>query len=159
MSKKLVRRAGTPPPLDGKSSPTLIVEGRSDAVILRKLLGEKIPTPFRFFASQGRMSLTSLARNVLVHEPDPVVIILDADTATASKAESEQANALESMYPSTRYRVFAFTPSLDKVIEDVVRKEFSESNIPPEKLEQIRAHPQVQRLLDVIFGAGASPSG
>ena len=65
---------------------TIVVEGRLDAILLRRLFSKYEAIPLRFYAAQGRESLATLGRNILVHEVRPVLIVMDADTLDLRRA-------------------------------------------------------------------------
>ncbi len=121
---------------------TIVVEGRRDVDVLRSLLSESQLKAFRFFAAQGKLSVISLARNILAHEATSVVVVVDSDGVNAAKVQSDHIGALESVAPPERYSVFAFDPSLDKILNDVGL--VPNEPIPEEKKKKLRSHPQVQ---------------
>ena len=96
----------------------LIVEGLTDVRLLQKALPKKILGGLRFFAGQGRISSTSVARNIVVHEGCPVFVVRDADTLDSTTAE--EANQYTRMLIShvggdVLADVFAFLPELEVV--------------------------------------------
>lgn len=141
MNKKL-NLGGQPQPI------AIVVEGQRDAAILRQLVDQESGVVPRFFAAQGKMSVTSLARNILVHEPSKVLVVLDADGVEPSKLRREHADALESVAPSTRYRVFAFSSSLDDIVEHIVGPTVQVIN--EENLRKLRGHEEVQQFINAV---------
>src|SRR5258708_30264671 len=59
---------------------TIICEGASDTRLIRMLIAHELRGDMKFYASQGRLSLLSLARNLIVHEGGPVLLVMDADS-------------------------------------------------------------------------------
>lgn len=101
---------------------TIVVEGLSDAEAIRAMLGKEKASRTRFFAGHGKISLASLARNVVVHEGGPVLTVIDADT-TSERLIGEQVADLRSAIASaisyedaSRFvGVFAFVPELEVI--------------------------------------------
>lgn len=101
---------------------TIVVEGPSDAEAIRALLGHEKAARTRFFAGRGKMSLASLARNIVVHEGGPVLTVIDADT-TSERLIGEQvadlraaiASAISYEDASRFVGVFAFVPELEVI--------------------------------------------
>lgn len=58
----------------------VIVEGLTDAKILRAILGEALSKKVQIFAGQGRASLATVGRNILFHEGGPVLLVRDSET-------------------------------------------------------------------------------
>jgi hypothetical protein len=94
----------------------IVVEGKADLVILRRLLVRQEDSAFDFYAGAGRMSLTSLGRNILFHEGGPLLIVIDADTLTPKTAAENCdsiRSALRSVSSDDRFDVFGFIPALE----------------------------------------------
>ncbi len=106
----------------------IIVEGNTDAQIIRAILGEVLAKKVKIFAGQGRASLASVGRNILVHEGGPVLLVMDSDTLDlrlAAELESmtkvAMSGALTSgaQYPvptsagTPEFRVFTFIPEIE----------------------------------------------
>jgi hypothetical protein len=94
----------------------IVVEGKADLAILRRLVVRQENSAFDFYAGAGRMSLTSLGRNILFHEGGPLLIVIDADTLTpktAAETCDSIRSALRSVSPDDRFDVFAFVPELE----------------------------------------------
>ena len=134
---------------------SIVVEGLSDVQILRSLLNERQLKDARFFAAQGNLSVASLARNILVHEATPVVVVVDSDGADAAQVQSEQSSALASISPASRYSVFAFDPSLHEVMIDAGVA--PNDPISEEMKCELRRHPQIDTFLKRL--AQLQPSG
>jgi hypothetical protein len=94
----------------------IVVEGRSDIAILRRLLIPRESYGFGFYAGGGRLSVTTLGRNILVHEGGPLMIVIDADTLTpktAAETCDSIRSALRSVSADGSFDVFAFVPELE----------------------------------------------
>jgi hypothetical protein len=97
---------------------TIVVEAKSDADLLRLLLGKELASRTRFFAGQGKISLASLARNIFVHEGGPVLVVRDADTTNPQLVEEQKGFtrlALARVASPEDYDVFYFVPEIEVV--------------------------------------------
>ena len=96
----------------------VVVEGKSDALLLRRLLEKTLEIPLRFYAADGEISLATVGRNILVHEGGPLVVVMDADTLERSRGDDARrmvGATLRSVAPGDRFEVFAFAPGLEVV--------------------------------------------
>ena len=96
---------------------TFVVEGRQDAAALRHLLGDEADKA-RFFAAGGRTSLVTVARNVVVHEGTPVMVVKDADTRDIGRMQEDRTIlrvALRHVAPGALTDVFEFVPELEAI--------------------------------------------
>jgi hypothetical protein len=102
----------------------IVVEGKTDAMAIRAILGADLARRARVFAAQGRTSLVTVARNLFFHEGGPVLIVMDADTTTAPMVEEQKAltrAAVESLIPGIMncgdrgVEVFAFVPEIEVI--------------------------------------------
>lgn len=119
-------------------SPCIVVQGLTDAQLLRSFLPERQLKHFRFFAGQGRLSLTSLARNILVEEGVPVLIVMDAETYSHANAEESRSltmAALRSASPTGLFDVFTFIPEIEVVLFEAAS--FLEKRLGTELLESV----------------------
>ncbi|MES2759005.1 MAG: hypothetical protein V4693_16650 [Pseudomonadota bacterium] len=123
----------------------VVVEEARDAHILRTLLTELPLRAPRFFAGQGRMSVISLARNILIQEPTSVVLAYDAKGEEVNRLQRELSSLLELVSSPARFRVVVFNPSLDEVVGGVVH---GQNDAIPEKMKaELRRHPQIENFL------------
>ena len=98
--------------------PIVVTEGKTDALIIRTLLNKDLKTGMRFFAAQGRESLVTLGRNLLVHEGDPVLLVMDVATAELPYRDemvAETMRALSTFGAPGTFQVFVFTPEIEIV--------------------------------------------
>ncbi len=102
----------------------IVVEGKTDAMAIRAILGADLARRARIFAAQGRTSLVTVARNLFVHEGGPVLIVMDSDTTTVHMVEEQKAlarAAVESHIPGIMngrdrgVEVFAFVPEIEAI--------------------------------------------
>jgi hypothetical protein len=102
----------------------IVVEGKTDAMAIRAILGADLARRARVFAAQGRTSLVTVARNLFFHEGGPVLIVMDSDTTTAHMVEEQKAltrAAVESLIPGIMngrdrgVEVFAFVPEIEAI--------------------------------------------
>ena len=59
---------------------SIVVEARTDADIVRAILGKELSRRVRIYAAQGRVALATVARNVSIHEGGPVLLVMDSET-------------------------------------------------------------------------------
>jgi hypothetical protein len=100
------------------STLSIVVEGPTDAELLRKILPKKDLAGTRFFAAQGRISLSTVARNIVVHEGSPTLVVMDADQARPSAAEEARLHAkavIQHVSGHVPVDVFAFAPMIEIV--------------------------------------------
>lgn len=150
----------------------IIVEGATDAQIIRAILGEALSKKVRIFAGQGRASLATVGRNVLFHEGGPVLLVMDSDTLDPQLTAELQSMTKVAMsgaitsgvqlpIPTSAepppFRVFTFVPEIEavffetpQVLERTLRKTPSE-----EKVKDGRLVPKqtLTELLDDADGA------
>lgn len=109
---------------------TVVVEARADAALLRRLFESLEAGDLRFFAGAGRMALSTVARNLLVHEPGSVLLVMDADSHDAGRVAETRAMTeavLRRVAGEQQFAVFPFVPELEVVFfeaPDVLRKRF-----------------------------------
>lgn len=96
----------------------IVVEGRTDASILRAILGDDLKSKTRFFSGEGKMGLATIGRNLLIHEGGPVLVVRNSDTLNAEHSEEEEllvGYALASVAPGSMFRIFTFKPAIEVV--------------------------------------------
>jgi hypothetical protein len=108
----------------------IVVEGPSDAQLIRAILGDEIATKVRFYAAQGQASLATVGRNILYHDGGPVLLVMDSDTLSPRlTAELESLSLAAMSGPVTSgmplpdsvtgqqplFNVFAFVPEIEAV--------------------------------------------
>jgi hypothetical protein len=104
-----------------KPTLTVVVEGNADAVILKHLLAAE-DMHLRFFAANGRLSLASVARNILIHDAGNVMVVGDADTHDDDRVREDRATirlALRHVAPEQNFDVFLFLPELEAIFFEV----------------------------------------
>jgi hypothetical protein len=132
----------------------IVVEGKSDVLIIRALLSAELRSWMRFFAGQGRESLITLARNLLVHEGGPVLLVMDVATAELPSRDemvAEAMRALSTVGAPGMFQVFTFVPEIESVFfeaPDALQRALGTS-LPADVLEECRVKPKavLQRLL------------
>jgi len=119
----------------------IVVEGPTDTAILRAVLADEHLGPTRFFVAGGRISLASLGRNLLVHEGDPVVVIMDGDSHDQGRVEELQGltrTALRQMAPDDLFEVFVFVPEIEVVFFEapIGLERMLSMSLAPERLQE-----------------------
>ena len=115
----------------------IVVEGKRDATVLRRLLPRKF-SHARFFAAGGRSSVETVARNILVHESGAVMIVADADTNDSERAHDDRIAmqvALRNVASDGRFDVFLFVPTIEVLffeypaVLETLRKDISHDHL------------------------------
>jgi hypothetical protein len=97
---------------------SIVVEGQTDVLLLRKVLLERELAELRFFATEGRISLSTVARNIIVEEGFPVFVIMDANTLDERSAEEARLDTLATIrYVAGTIPIdaYAFVPEMEVV--------------------------------------------
>lgn len=92
---------------------SIVVEGPFDAKLLKIYLPKLEGLVMRFYASNGKTSLATMARNLLVHTSSKVLVVMDADTLDIEETEQRRLMtlaALRQIAAEERFDVFAFRP-------------------------------------------------
>lgn len=124
---------------------SVVVEGRRDADLLRSLLSKEDLDGVRFFAAQGRISLSSVARNILVHEGCPVMVVMDADTLNRETAEENRRMVramIRHISAEVPIDVFSFVPEIDVVFFEApafLARKLGRELEPEERLQGLAA--------------------
>lgn len=128
-----------------RASLSLVVGGLDDANLIRAIVGKDIAPRLRFFAAQGRASLVTIGRNVLIHEGGPVLLVMDSDTRNRHLVEEMRSMAGLAMSGATAggfgggfsgvgsgtlaspplFEVYVFVPDIDVMFfesPDVLRR-------------------------------------
>lgn len=137
----------------------VVVKGPSNAQILRAIAGKELASRFRVFAGQGRTSLATLGRNLLVHEGGPVLLVMDSDTLNpqlTAELKSITLLALRGVVSSgvqtpegapllpRQFQVFTFVPEIEAVFfesPDALDRLLGKKP-PPEKVREGRLAPK-----------------
>ena len=125
---------------------SVVVEGRADALVLGRVIGRALSLKPRFYAGGGSLALASLARNILVHDGGPVLVVMDADTTdggTAAEGCAMTQAALRQVSGDGAFDVFAFVPQLEVAFfesPDVLRRHLA-STPGPNELERGKYDP------------------
>ena len=96
----------------------IVVEGRWDAKLLRKYLPKVEGLNPRYFAGAGKVSLETMARNLLVHEEGKVLVVMDTDSLNPHSAQQERLLTLATLRlvaDDARFDAFAFRPEHEVV--------------------------------------------
>jgi hypothetical protein len=132
----------------------IVAEGKTDVLIIRALMHAERKTTMRFFAAQGRESLVTLGRNLLVHEGGPVLLVMDVARGELSfqdELPSQMMRALSTVGSPGSFQVFAFMPEIEIAFfeaPDALQRTLG-TTLPTATLEEGRVRPKtvLQRLL------------
>lgn len=145
----------------------IVAKGLSDIHLLRKLLSDELTAGVRFYASQGRASLATVGRNILVHEGGPVLLVMDADTLSSQARQELEAMTTVAMSGAASggafvswqgsFKVFTFLPAIEVVFFEapaVLEKAIGRA-LPSEILKEGLASPK-PTLTKLLAEAGKS---
>jgi hypothetical protein len=138
----------------------VVVEGPADLSLLERVVEvRRTSFPFpdttvQFVAAGGRSAVASMARSLLVSRPDPVAVVMDADTLderTIREHEEIYYDLLRSVAHNTPFRLFFAAPELEVVFftdPAIIRRVFHR-DLSEGELDVARSRPKVvlQRLL------------
>jgi hypothetical protein len=139
----------------------IVTEGINDVRLLRTILHGHLMGDTRYFAAQGRVSLATVARNLLVDEGGPVLVVMDADTLKPHLWQERQSMvrlAMSAVGVPGLFDVFTFVPEMEVVFFEVpaTLEKVIGSPVPPEMLEEGRLAPK--RTLARILAAASIPN-
>jgi hypothetical protein len=145
----------------------IVTEGINDIHLIRKLLHQELVDGMKFYASQGKVSAVTVARNILVHEGGPLLLVVDADTLDVERQREYEETALAAVdiaYPREYYalqplfKVFTFRPCIEvvffeapKALELLIGKKLSESDIEQGKAIPKKLLPQLMGIKDSLW--------
>jgi hypothetical protein len=139
---------------------TLVVEGNNDAMLLKRVIKDKLGFEPRCFSAQGRMSISTLLRNVIVHEGGPLLAVIDADTADAMASQERISlirAAVQPVVSGDQVAVFAFLPELEVVfVEAPAVLQRYVGAPPPGEVWNDFGNSAPKRFLQRIIGANES---
>jgi hypothetical protein len=129
------------------SSLYVVVESRSDADLIRAILGNEIASRIRFFAAGGRASLATVGRNILVHEGGPILLVMDSETRSEQLVDEQKSMvflAMSGVAPPNLaglrewVKVFAFVPEIEVIFFEAatVLELLLGKKVPEEKLQE-----------------------
>lgn len=133
----------------------VVVEGRSDVAILRPILNKTIGLPFRFFVGEGRLNLVTIGRNILVHEGNPVLVVMDAktfDVPTGEETCGMARMALRQFSSEDWSDSFAFVPEIEVIFFEAASL-LDRRGVDPAVVERGRYRPKAT-LTEVLNGLG-----
>jgi len=140
----------------------LVVEGQSDAAILRAVLPRETLQEFEIFIAGGRSSIASVARTLLVQHRRPLILFLDTDSLNPSyifELYTTMEDLLRSVAGGTRTKVVCSMPSLEAIFfeTDIGLKEIFPKYDPELLLMFTKQNPK--EALDFLFQSGGGPKG
>jgi hypothetical protein len=124
----------------------IVAESPTGIRFIRKLLYREPVSGMKFYASQGKVSAVTLARNILVHEGGPVLLAIDSDTLDVERQREYEATtlaAVEAAYARDFlttlpiFKVFTFRPSIEVVFFEA-----------PKALESLLGKPVDERTIE-----------
>ncbi len=97
---------------------TVLAEERADVIVLRLLLERALRTEPDFYSGRGQMTLGKLARNILVHEGGPVLVVMDTHTTHPERAQEDRGMtrfAISQLADESTFDVHAFVPEMEVI--------------------------------------------
>lgn len=137
----------------------IVVEGDSDAKLIRKLLGTELSGEISFYSARRKSSQPSLARNLLVHERGAVLVVMDSDTLEPQLINEQQALtklALNNIAPGGDFDVLVIVPQLEVLFFETPEalELLLQITIPQNVIDEGMLIPQ--QTLDKLFGQSHS---
>jgi hypothetical protein len=148
---------------------SVVVEGSTDVVILRSILGQDLAASISFYAGQGRMSLASIGRNILFDEGGPLVLALDSESLNPEHSKEKRLMneyLLKRMASPEDFKVIVFHPEIEviffeaplalgrllgqQISEDFIRQGLL---IPKHTLDKLLAEASPKRDYDSFVGS------
>jgi len=157
----------------------IVVEGVTDAQIVRAILGDAVAKKARLFAAKGLAALETIGRNILFHEGGPVLLVMNSETLNPQlTAELESLSLAAMSGPVTsgiqspvmmesgtpQFKVFAFVPEIEavffespEVLDRLLGKKPSQEKIkeghfvPKHVLTELLANGKAQRDYQAIL--------
>ncbi|MFG6099804.1 hypothetical protein SPB21_31465 [Leptothoe sp. ISB3NOV94-8A] len=96
----------------------IVVEGPSDAEILRALLDETLLEDVKFINGEGKYGAETMARSLLLDRYLPVLLVIDADTSNSDAIHSYQQDLeflTRSAAVGTPYKILQAIPTIEAV--------------------------------------------
>lgn len=96
----------------------IVVEGPSDAQILRALLDETLLENVKFINGEGKYGAETMARSLLLDRYLPVILIIDADTSNPEAIHSYQQDLdflTRSAAVGTPYQILQAVPTIEAI--------------------------------------------
>ncbi|MEM7795327.1 MAG: hypothetical protein AAF579_12875 [Cyanobacteria bacterium P01_C01_bin.118] len=96
----------------------IVVEGPSDAKILRALLDETLLEDVKFINGEGKYGAETMARSLLLDRQIPVLLVIDADTSNPEAIHSYQQDLdflTRSAAVGTPYKILQAVPTIEAV--------------------------------------------
>jgi hypothetical protein len=95
----------------------VVVNQGEDAVLLRRLLSRALHLSASFYSGRGA-SLVTLARNLLVHEGGPVLVVIDTNTShpdTVDEIRGTARFAVRLLADDSAFHLHGFVPQLEVI--------------------------------------------
>lgn len=144
----------------------LVTEELPETRLLRCLLAGTPLQKARYFAGQQRLAVTTLARNIMLQEGIPVMVVLDANDEDPVELEQLQLRLLSTPAFGVPFSTFVFVPSLRAVAQDVAAStpqhlealssllnDPDVRTLPHELVVALRHHPQIKAFMNRILRA------
>ncbi len=114
----------------------IVVEGPSDAKILRALLDETLLEDVKFINGEGKYGAETMARSLLLDKHIPLILVIDADTNNPDAIHSYQQDLeflTRNVAVDTPYKILQAVPTIESVFlwdrssfEQLIGRQFSD---------------------------------
>jgi hypothetical protein len=133
---------------------TVVVEERADALVMRRLISRALNVTPTFYSCRGRVSPATMARNILVHEGGPVLVVMDTHTTHSDSVDEALGMtrlAVELASHRSAFHVHPFVPELDVIFYEatcVLQRHFGRPIVEMElELGRLDSRRQLDRVL------------
>jgi predicted ATP-dependent endonuclease of OLD family len=134
----------------------IVVEGQTDASVLRRLIRPELLSRVQFKAAGGASGLTSFARSAFALHRGPVVLVADADTTNERAVRvmrREKQELLELASGGLPCAVVLAVPELETVFFDTTHVLDTLLEHPPTSEQRVRARFEPKKVLTEILAA------
>lgn len=120
----------------------VIVEGQVDAELVTRLFENSPTFDFKVLPANGRSSVLSLARTLLVSKQLPVLVMIDLDDADIDEVREVLESGLGQVAPARRWKYLVFDPDIETELR---------AFLPPAARRNAKTKSQRRALLDDVL--------
>lgn len=124
----------------------LVTEGRVDCALLQHLLGPEVESgAVEIIAGTGKGAATAIAQTVILINREPVIVVVDADTADPVAVERERVTLLASLGGPDLARVILAVPTIEAVLfecPEFVQRVLHKRELTPAEMALIDVAPK-----------------
>lgn len=97
----------------------VLTEGPADALLVERVVRDRVPTNPQVLVGGGRSSVVSLAKSILISRPAAVAVLLDADTLDHERVASQErewSDLLRTGAKQRPFRIIQAVPQIEVVL-------------------------------------------